>query len=523
VLPFALKRVIAPSNPGFFHLWKLNTRFCRMLTFAFKKEKTFKKASGTSKSIDIITIEIKQYPKIIFNKHNAGYLVYLISFITVMLMVIVLPSTMSRASWLGGIAAAGFLIWRSEQFNQHKSKILARLSRRLVCVLLFVFLVTGAAGVYLLKKDSASGRLLIWKITLKESLNRPLTGHGFNAFMADFPPAQARYFQQGKGNEYEKYIAGNVKWTFNEPLQLLFEQGLVGLGLFMLVLWLAFSNKHAGKKDCDSTDGRSKPFSALKLQGGQRDHGTQNIARASIAGIMVFALFSYPFYSVPVSVIFAVSLGSAGAFLKPARFPKSIFKRFQTRSLAEKGKQIFAKSTLIILVAGIVLYSILIAPKLYKSYWLWDEAKALYRMGSYREANNSFQQAYHVYLKHHGIFLLNYGKSLYLAGQYKESLEILKQARNYYTDEVYFTTLGDTYNALGDHRQAEQAYKTAANMVPHKFYPLYLLARLYDETGQNTKAKQTARNILNKEVKVHSTAIEEMKTEMEELIVKYGK
>ena len=118
------------------------------------------------------------------------------------------------------------------------------------------------------------------------------------------------------------------------------------------------------------------------------------------------------------------------------------------------------------------------------------------------------------------IFLLNYGKSLYLSGQYRESLEILERGKDYYTDEVYFTTPGDACKALGKHNQAEKAYKTAANMVPHKFYPLYLLATLYDETGEKAKARQTARNILNKDVKIHSTAIEEIKAEMEELIEK---
>ena len=59
-------------------------------------------------------------------------------------------------------------------------------------------------------------------------------------------------------------------------------------------------------------------------------------------------------------------------------------------------------------------------------------------------------------------------------------------------------------------------------MVPHKFYPLYLLATLYDETGEKAKARQIARDILNKEVKIHSTAIEEIKAEMEKLSEKLG-
>ena len=63
-------------------------------------------------------------------------------------------------------------------------------------------------------------------------------------------------------------------------------------------------------------------------------------------------------------------------------------------------------------------------------------------------------------------------------------------------------------------------YRLAANVVPNKFYPLYLLVKLYDETGQTEKARAMARELLNKEVKVPSKAIEEIKAEMERLIHK---
>jgi ABC-type transport system involved in cytochrome bd biosynthesis fused ATPase/permease subunit len=55
-------------------------------------------------------------------------------------------------------------------------------------------------------------------------------------------------------------------------------------------------------------------------------------------------------------------------------------------------------------------------------------------------------------------------------------------------------------------------------MAPGKFYPLYLLAKLYDASGQQQKAIAMANTLLNKEVKVHSTAIEEIKEEMKVII-----
>jgi len=98
---------------------------------------------------------------------------------------------------------------------------------------------------------------------------------------------------------------------------------------------------------------------------------------------------------------------------------------------------------------------------------------------------------------------------------------MLNQAGNDYKYEYSFIALGDAYKALGETQKAEEQYQLAANMVPHKFYPLYLLAKLYDETGQQDKATEVALKLLTKKVKIYSTVVEEIRTEMEEILLKY--
>ena len=58
----------------------------------------------------------------------------------------------------------------------------------------------------------------------------------------------------------------------------------------------------------------------------------------------------------------------------------------------------------------------------------------------------------------------------------------------------------------------------AAHMVPNRLYPLYLLAQMYNESGQIDKAITTARLLLEKDPKVPSSATEEMKRDMQKLI-----
>jgi tetratricopeptide (TPR) repeat protein len=78
--------------------------------------------------------------------------------------------------------------------------------------------------------------------------------------------------------------------------------------------------------------------------------------------------------------------------------------------------------------------------------------------------------------------------------------------------------MGDSYKALGETEKAEEAYKFASQIIPSRFYPKYLLAILYDETSQKEKAIKTAKEILQKEIKIESTAIREIHEEMEEII-----
>jgi O-antigen polymerase len=55
-------------------------------------------------------------------------------------------------------------------------------------------------------------------------------------------------------------------------------------------------------------------------------------------------------------------------------------------------------------------------------------------------------------------------------------------------------------------------------MMPVMLFPRYLLAKLYNKSGQYEKARQTAKQVLNSPVKVESSATREMINEMSGLI-----
>lgn len=149
----------------------------------------------------------------------------------------------------------------------------------------------------------------------------------------------------------------------------------------------------------------------------------------------------------------------------------------------------------------------------------WKYAFTLYGMGAYEQSIAEYEKALPV-LQRNGDFLTNYGKALSMVGKHEEAITTLKEAAQYYPNTVVYTALGDSYKATGKSKKAETAYLHAWHMNPARFYPKYLLAKLYDETGQKVKAAKVARELLEKEIKVESTAIDEIKAEMQKIINK---
>ena len=71
----------------------------------------------------------------------------------------------------------------------------------------------------------------------------------------------------------------------------------------------------------------------------------------------------------------------------------------------------------------------------------------------------------------------------------------------------------------GNYAEAEYWLIRSTHRLPGRIYPYYLLAKLYSEPNYRDKDKfeDMKWNVLNRTPKVHSTAIEEMRQEVEEI------
>jgi tetratricopeptide (TPR) repeat protein len=91
---------------------------------------------------------------------------------------------------------------------------------------------------YFLKKDSADGRLLIWRCSWEMIKENPVKGLGYGqgGFKAHYMNYQAKYFEAHPDSK-QAMLADNVNRPFNEYLLLLVNYGLFGLLVFILFLY----------------------------------------------------------------------------------------------------------------------------------------------------------------------------------------------------------------------------------------------------------------------------------------------
>lgn len=152
-----------------------------------------------------------------------------------------------------------------------------------------------------------------------------------------------------------------------------------------------------------------------------------------------------------------------------------------------------------------------------EAYIKWAEEKVYFNMNIFEETTDHYRELYPL-LKKEPVFLFEYGQCLSKTGQYEESIRILREGTCLSSDPMFYNIIGKNHQALKQYESAEKAFRQASLMIPHRLYPDYLMAKMYFESRQIPKGVEAAKKLINKEPKVMSEAVEEMKKEMSELI-----
>ena len=150
----------------------------------------------------------------------------------------------------------------------------------------------------------------------------------------------------------------------------------------------------------------------------------------------------------------------------------------------------------------------------------------LYHAGLYEQAAKKYASVYenpccgYPGMDWNPRFLFEFARSLHKAGLWDESTQILKVALTVSGDPMILDLIGKNESAMYRFDSAERYYRRAADRVPSRIYPYYLMVKLfsYRDNYQPDKLREAARIVLTKEPKVPSTAIRQMKEETRKIL-----
>ena len=400
----------------------------------------------------------KGYRKVGF---NLMFVRYVTACVTFGVTLVALVPTMSRAGWIGALVGV-MLLYRGEIVSWGNTR------RRWVIGGGIVGMIVVLTLFYLLKKDSANGRLFIWQNTVSAYWKTPLFGVGIDGFERAFAEAQHDYFEKEKVLEQDNRhveMAGVVESAFNEPLALFLLLGAVGGVLAAMVLFFKLQ--------------RLTAYSCVAV------------------ALLVASFFSYTFYIPSIAIVFLFAVAQL-----PDRRVRG-------------GRYV---NVLMFGIMGIVvLFFDFREFGRREAYRKWKNNAVYYTWEDYQSVVEEYGKLYPV-LKNDFKFLFEYGHSLHKVGRYEESNIMLKRGIRHSADPMFWNIAGNNYLALKQYDQGMTAYLRAYYTCPNRVYPLYLLTKLEAERGDTTMMNYYGRILLGKRPKVPSLAVDEMKFEIRKML-----
>lgn len=373
----------------------------------------------------------------------------------------------SRTALLSSLFA--LLIVSYMELMQIKS--LFRKKYFLFALIIGVIFLVGVLYVY--KPESANGRFLIWSIALGMIADCPFYGWGTGGFVSQYMNRQAEYFILNPDSSFS-LLAGEVSHPFNEFILV-----AVNYGIAVLIGVLVFMGFTLRMILCSMYPQRG--------------------LMASIWVVLnVWCCFSYPF-AVPfvwliILLLFYVAYGASVKLHKP--------------KLVSIG------------ILCICIFSFFVVFSCYK--------KEFYRIHIQEQAESNIDDKvmaryaimYEDY-KDNRLFLYNYGALLHYTGKYEESLKVLKECAVRMADYNVRILMADDFFHLDMPDSAIKEYRYAHAMIPCRYLPLYYEMKLYQESGDEYRAKELAKIILDKANKVKkSPKVRSIKKEAEEILRK---
>jgi O-antigen ligase/Tfp pilus assembly protein PilF len=321
---------------------------------------------------------------------------------------------------------------------------------------------------------SINMHLLTWKTTINMIKDKPLFGSGIGTFKINYLDYQARFLKENP--EYNKYW-NNAKEAHNEFLQLGAELGLIGLGIFVSIIFIFY-------------------YMALSFLKKEKNMEKKMILFGLFLGITCFlihSLFTFPFHVLALGSTFFIILGLTIVHLKGYNLSMSQkenkISKFKPKNL--RLKIIF--SILIIIFMIFIIDSLVIKPYMAEIYYykgikfnyIKNYDKSLYNLDYAARLN-----------PHNGRILHALGATYIYLDTFDKAEEFLQKAKIYIPDIKTFYDLGLLYAKVGLYKKAEEELKHAVYLNPKFYEAYYALGKLYFSQEDYDNAIEQCKKIL---------------------------
>ncbi|WP_407482301.1 O-antigen ligase family protein [Elizabethkingia meningoseptica] len=321
---------------------------------------------------------------------------------------------------------------------------------------------------YYLRPDSVKGRVVLWNAFLSDTdAEAFFKGKGIN-----YTGYKAQLFLEkylGDASLQEQLLAGNTFSPMNEYIRILVENGVLGLGLFILALVVLCYHFFIRK---------------------------QTALLAACIVFMICGFSSYPLYA--PGIWFLVLF--IGSYYKGKEW--SIHLKRKTWVAAG----VIVCSVFFFVVIRITIYN----NALLQWYSLQNKEDYLYNEPYFVKRYDSL----YTNLNRNPLFLTDYGIKLQELSRYEKSVEILNRSVDTEPTAERYMLLGYGYEQLHQYDAAESFYKKAIQTQPKLFRSRYFLFNLYRQLGKTDMAKQEATEILLFPVKISSAEVNVIKEEV---------
>lgn len=160
-------------------------------------------------------------------------------------IILALLTLKCRTAYIGIAVMAA--VWLLSNSKLRKNIYQLHFTKKIICCLLCLTIITiSGIFMYNIKKESADGRMLIWKISTSMILEKP-QGYGYGLFERNYNLTQANYFNNIAGTKLERENASSVSMAYNDYMEQGVEGGVTGLifhaTFYIMVVIMAYKKR----------------------------------------------------------------------------------------------------------------------------------------------------------------------------------------------------------------------------------------------------------------------------------------